>query len=254
MSMRAPGREEARTRAVVGVVAELWRYPVKSMLGEQCGQVVIEDRGIAGDRLYAVRDGEGKFGSGKNTRRFRRIDGLPGFRASYDGIIPVVTFPDGHQVRGDDPQADQHLQRALRRADVGLARESGVSHFDQAPLHLITDASLSWRAAAVPDVQVDARRVRPNLVLRTGQFAALIEDAWVGRTARIGHSAVVEFTHRTERCVMINNARDGLVHSSQVLRAVAEENDLMLGIYAKVIRPGIVRLGDEVLLMDGLLK
>ena len=174
--------------------------------------------------------------------------------ASYDGIIPVVTFPDGHQVRGDDPQADQHLQRALRRADVGLAREVGVSHFDQAPLHLITDASLSWRAAAVPDVQVDARRVRPNLVLRTGQFAALIEDAWVGRTARIGHSAVVEFTHRTERCVMINNARDGLVHSSQVLRAVAEENDLMLGIYAKVIRPGTVRLGDEVLLMDGLLK
>lgn len=251
MSMRVPGREEAGTRAVVGVVAELWRYPVKSMLGEQCGQVLMEDRGIAGDRLYAVRDGEGKFGSGKNTRRFRRIDGLPGFRARYDGIIPVVTFPDGHQVRGDDPLADQHLQRALRRADVGLAREAGVSHFDQAPLHLITDASLSWLAAAVPDVQVDARRLRPNLVLRTGRLAALIEDAWVGRIARIGPSAVVEFTHRTERCVMINNAQDGLVHSSQVLRAVAEENDLMLGIYAKVIRPGTVRLGDEVLLMDG---
>jgi uncharacterized protein len=254
MSMRVPGREEARTGAVVGVVAELWRYPVKSMLGEQCGQVVMEDRGIAGDRLYAVRDGEGKFGSGKNTRRFRRIDGLPGFRARYDGIIPVVTFPGGHQVRGDDPQADEHLQRALRRADVGLAREAGISHFDQAPLHLITDASLSWLAAAVPDVQVDARRVRPNLVLRTGQFAALIEDAWVGRTARIGHSAMVEFTHLTERCVMINNAQDGLAHSSQVLRAVAEENDLMLGIYAKVIRPGTVRLGDEMLLVDGLLE
>lgn len=253
-SMCIPGHKAARSGLAVGVVAELWRYPVKSMLGEQCGQVLMEDRGIAGDRLYAVRDGEGKFGSGKNTRRFRRIDGLPGFRARYDGIIPVVTFPDGHQVRGDDPLADQHLQRALRRADVGLAREAGVSHFDQAPVHLITDASLSWLAAAVPDVQVDARRVRPNLVLRTGRLAALIEDAWVGRTARIGRSAVVEFTHRTERCVMINNAQDGLAHSSQVLRAVAEENEMMLGIYAKVIRPGTVRLGDEMLLMDGLLE
>jgi len=70
----------------------------------------------------------------------------------------------------------------------------------------------------------------------------------------MGGSAVVKFTHRTERCVMINNAQDGLAHSSQILRAVAEENDLMLGIYAKVIRPGTVRLGDEMLLMDGLLK
>ena len=71
---------------------------------------------------------------------------------------------------------------------------------------------------------------------------------------RIGRSAVVEFTHRTERCVMINNAQDGLAHSSQVLRAVAKENEMMLGIYAKVIRPGTVRLGDEMLLMDGLLE
>jgi uncharacterized protein YcbX len=252
--MSIPGHKAAWSGPAVGVVAELWRYPVKSMLGEQCGQVLMQDRGIVGDRLYAVRDGEGKFGSGKNTRRFRRIDGLHGFRARYDGIIPVVTLPAGHQVRGDDPQADAHLQRALRRPDVGLAREAGISHFDQAPLHLITDASLSWLAAAVPDVQVDARRIRPNLVLRTGQFAALIEDAWVGRTARIGHSAVVEFTHRTERCVMINNAQDGLAHSSQVLRAVAEANEMMLGIYAKVIRPGTVRLGDEMLLMDELLK
>ena len=125
--MCIPGHKGARSGPAVGVVAELWRYPVKSMLGEQCGQVVMEDRGIAGDRLYAVRDGDGKFGSGKNTRRFRRMDGLPGFRARYDGIIPVMTFPGGHQVRGDDPLADAHLQRALRRPDVGLAREAGVS-------------------------------------------------------------------------------------------------------------------------------
>jgi MOSC domain-containing protein YiiM len=101
---------------------------------------------------------------------------------------------------------------------------------------------------------VPERRLRPNLVLQTGRPAGPAEDAWIGRTARIGHSAVVEFTHRTERCVMINNAQDGLAHSSQVLRAVAGENDMMLGVYAKIIRPGTVRVGDEMVLMDGLLK
>lgn len=230
----------------VGVVVELWRYPVKSMLGERCEKVELETRGVLGDRLWAVRDGEGKLGSGKNTRRFRRIDGLFGFRTCYDGAVPVVTFPGGRQVRGDDPQIDEQLRLALRHADVGLAREAAVSHFDRAPLHLVTDASLSWLAAAVTDAGVNSCRLRPNLVVETGLPAGFAEDAWVGRTARIGRSTVVEFTQRTERCVMVNNAQDGLAHSSRVLRAVARANDLSLGVYAKVIRAGTVHLGDEI--------
>jgi uncharacterized protein YcbX len=235
--------------AILGVVAELWRYPVKSMLGEPCEKVEFDSRGVLGDRLWAVRDGDGKLGSGKNTRRFRRIDGLFGFRARYDGAVPVVTFPGGRQVRGDDPQIDEQLRCALLRADVGLAKEAAISHFDQAPLHLVTDASLSWLAAAVADAAVDARRLRPNLVVATGQPAGFAEDAWVGRTVRIGRSAVVEFTHRTERCVMVNNAQDGLPQSSQVLRAVAAANGLSLGIYAAVRKAGTVRLGDEIELL-----
>jgi uncharacterized protein len=230
----------------VGVVAELWRYPVKSMLGERCEMVELDSRGVLGDRLWAVRDGEGKLGSGKNTRRFRRIDGLFGFRARHDGAVPVVTFPGGREVRGDDPRIDEQLRSALRRVDVGLSRESAISHFDEAPLHLVTDASLAWLAAAVTDAAVDARRLRPNLVIATGQPAGLAEDAWVGRTVRIGQSAVVELTHRTERCVMVNNAQDGLPHSSQVLRAVAEGNGLSLGVYATVIQAGTVYLGDAI--------
>jgi uncharacterized protein len=250
MSVADQGHGDPQAGETVGVVAELWRYPVKSMLGERCEKVELEGRGVLGDRLYAVRDGDGKFGSGKNTRRFRRIDGLFGFRAHYDGTIPVVTFPGGHQVRGDDPQIDEHLRCALRRGDVGLAREAGISHFDQAPVHLVTGALVSWLAAVVTDAEVDSRRLRPNLVIETTLPAGPVEDAWVGRTARIGRSAVLEFTHRTERCVMVNNAQDELAQSSQVLRAAAEANDLMLGIYAKVIQTGTVHLGDEMRLMD----
>jgi len=246
--MVADGRVSggSSTGGVAGIVAELWRYPVKSMLGERCEKVELDRRGVFGDRLWAVQDAGGKLGSGKNTRRFRRIDGLFGFSARSDGTVPVVTFPGGRQVRGDDPQIDEQLQCALLRTDVRLAREAAVSHFDQAPLHFVTDASLAWLTGAVTDAAVDARRLRPNLVIATGQSAGFAEDAWVGRTARIGRSVMVEFTHRTERCAMVNDAQDGLPPSSQVLRAVAEANGLSLGIYATVIRTGLVHLGDEI--------
>ncbi|WP_255433139.1 MOSC domain-containing protein [Alcanivorax sp. 24] len=49
----------------------MWRYPVKSMLGERCKTLRMTERGVGGDRLFTVRDTEGRFGSGKNTRRFR---------------------------------------------------------------------------------------------------------------------------------------------------------------------------------------
>ena len=80
------------------IVSKLWRYPVKSMLGEECSSVEVAARGVRGDRLFAVRDAEGKFGSGKNTRRFRQIDGLFAFRASYSSEWPDITFPDGKKM------------------------------------------------------------------------------------------------------------------------------------------------------------
>ena len=247
----ASQRRARPTGGIVGVVAELWRYPVKSMLGERCEEVELDSRGVRGDRLWALQDGDGKLGSGKSSRRFRRIDGLLGFHARYDGAVPVVTFPGGRQIRGDDPQINEQLRCALRCAEVQLAREATVCHFDLAPLHLVTDASLSWLAAAATDAGVDSRRLRPNLVIKTGQPAGFPEDAWVGRAARIGPGVVVEFTQRTERCVMVNNAQDGLAQSTQVLNAIAAANDLFLGVFARVIGVGTVHLGDEVEVLAG---
>src|SRR5579872_802023 len=99
---------------VIGVVADLWQYPVKSLLGEQRERVWLDQRGVIGDRLYAVRDEAGKFGSGKTTRRFRRIEGLFRFRAVYDGDVPLLTFPDGTTWRGDDPAIHAALSTDLR--------------------------------------------------------------------------------------------------------------------------------------------
>ncbi len=96
-----------------GTLVRLWRYPVKSMLGEQHEYLDINKRGVEGDRLFAIRTVEGKFASGKSTRRFRRVDGLFGFRAAYHDDIPEITFPDGQIMQGADPSIHTLLSNTL---------------------------------------------------------------------------------------------------------------------------------------------
>src|SRR5689334_4217963 len=136
----------------MSVVSALWRYPVKSMLGERLTEVEIEERGVRGDRLYAVRSADGKLGSGKSSRRFRRMTGLFSLRASYDGSDPVVHGPDG-QVLADDDK----LREFLGHPDIRLAREDDVMHFDAAPLHVITTATIASVADGLPEVPIDQR-------------------------------------------------------------------------------------------------
>jgi hypothetical protein len=85
----------------VGRVQELRRLPVKSILGESLPSVTLDDRGLAGDRRWAIRNAAGKFGSGKTTRRFQYMRGLFALRARYEGSVPVITMPNGMAYRGD---------------------------------------------------------------------------------------------------------------------------------------------------------
>ena len=84
----------------VGEIDKLWRYPVKSLLGESRTELSIDRRGVVGDRWFAIRDSNGKFGSGKNTRRFRKIDRLFELQAQYKDDVLSITFPDGLVIRG----------------------------------------------------------------------------------------------------------------------------------------------------------
>jgi uncharacterized protein len=94
---------------VFATVAELWRYPVKSLLGEQLQEVQVEERGVVGDRLYAVTDRNEKLGSGKTSRRFRRLDGLFDLRARDGGERPIVTLPDGRELSVGGSELDAFL-------------------------------------------------------------------------------------------------------------------------------------------------
>lgn len=229
---------------IIGVVERLWRYPVKSTGGERLAEVAVDGRGLAGDRLYAVRDGEGKFGSGKNTRRFRRMNGLLrlGSRLGHRLEGPELLDPLGRAVA--DPTA--FLRAYLQREDVELAREDQVSHFDQLPVSVLSTATLDWVREAVPSALVDERRFRPNVVLRTPPGTRpFVEDDWFGRQGEFSSGARLAFVRSSERCATTGAAQPGLPHSPQILRVIARAHDNRLDALATVAAPGMLRVGDR---------
>jgi hypothetical protein len=228
------------------IVKQLWRYPVKSMLGEACASLRVDARGVEGDRLYAVHDAEGKFGSGKNTRRLRRIDGLFGLRATSVDGIPAVHFPDGRTISAGDAGIHAALSAALGLT-VTLARETQVPHFDSSAIHILTTASLAWLKRALPGVRADERRFRPNLLLDAAGSGPL-EQQWIGRTLQVGERLKLRITQPTERCRMVTLGQGELPEDVRVLREIAQQLEAHFGVYAEVLVPGEARVGDPVLL------
>ncbi|MEU7789973.1 MOSC domain-containing protein [Amycolatopsis sp. NPDC049159] len=227
----------------MGVVAALWRYPVKSMAGERLTEVAVGERGLDGDRLYAVHDPGGKFGSGKNSTRFRRMPGLPAFAARYDGDVPVLTFPDGRVLRGDDGGVHAELAAALDFPGVRLVVEGELPHHDEAAVHLVTTSSLAWLAERTPGVALDERRFRANLLLDTGPAPGLPEEAWVGERLRIGE-VELEVLRKAVRCVMVGLPAGGLPAAPGLLKTISEVNGVTFGVQARVVRGGALRVGD----------
>jgi uncharacterized protein len=234
---------------LVGRVAELWRYPVKSMAGERCQELAFDGRGADGDRCFAVYGADGKIGSGKTTRRFRRMEGLLHFAASLDGRTAVLAGPGGARLRAGDEATDAALSAALGEP-VTVRREDHVSHFDAAPVHLLSTASLQWLAAGLGDASApDVRRFRPNIVVDAPAAAGRPEEQWRGRSLLVGERVRIDIMERAERCVMTSMSQRTLREDPRVLRTIGELNDACFGVYASVGAPGRVRAGDAVHLL-----
>jgi uncharacterized protein YcbX len=237
-----------------GQVERIWRYPVKSVRGETLASAEVVPGGIVGDRRFAVADADGKLGSGKSNRWFRKFDQLLAMSARYDadGVL-ALTLPDGRTLRQDEACLDDELRAALGRGTVRLAREGerpewSAGYNDGSELHLITTASLGWLAAVLPDAQIDERRMRPNLVLRTEQREELVEDAWLGRTLLVGEQVRLLVEEPCERCVMVNAAQAELPQRGDILKTLADRNAMNLGVLARVLTGGTVHVGDPVTL------
>ena len=221
------------------MVALLARYPVKSMGGEELDAAAVEPRGLVGDRQWAVYTDDGGIGSGKTTRRFRRVDGLLEWRAGLDGPEPSVTSPIGERYGPDDAAA--RLSEVTGRP-LAIRSEGGVRHHDESPVHVLTTASLRalGRLLGRP---VAVARFRPNVVLDVDGDGFPEED-WAGRELRLGDDVVLALGPGMPRCVMVGLPQRGLEKDKHILRTLASERDLVLGLQASVVRGGVVRVGD----------
>jgi uncharacterized protein YcbX len=211
------------------IVAELWRYPVKSMAGERLLQVELLPDGIRGDRQVQAYDASGRMVTA------RTHPGLLGHRAALgpDGE-PCV---DGR--RWDAPEVGR-LVEAAAGAGVRLARGGADARFDVLPLLVATDG-------AIQAFGHDGRRLRPNLVI--GGVEGLAEREWEGRRLRAG-DCLIAVQELRQRCVMTTFDPDTLEQDVGVLRRIAREFGGALALDCAVLRGGLLSVGDRVELSD----
>jgi len=256
---------------VVGTVGEVWRYPVKSMLGERLGGAMVTPVGVEGDRRFGVRDeADGSIISAKRSAV------LFGFRSSYDcDGLPRIQSPSGMVRRPDDPELAAELSAALGRTvtlaerrpgeetRIQMASDSDTTEgpsdhfstqeglfFDASHLLLLTTATLATLQGLHPDGRWDVRRFRPNFLIEpAGGAGGYVEEAWIGGRVAIGAEAVVDVLRPCTRCVMITHAQDELPTDRDILRTVLRENEQHAGVRADVVTPGRVSVGDAVTLL-----
>jgi hypothetical protein len=270
---------------VLGTVATLRRYPVKSMLGEDVLAGDVTPAGLAGDRVLGlVHRPTGKVASAKNPRIWRRMLTL---RAACRGAAVTITFPGGTAMAGTDPGIDAALSEFLEQpvtlagtpppdatldravpeevlrdgvratVSVEVSRIGGASaannFVDFAPLHLLTTSTLDQIGTLSPRGTVELERYRPNIVIRTGT-RGFAENEWAGCDLRIGPDLVIRVIARTPRCAIPTLEHGELPRDSHALRVPAAHNRISAmadfgpqpcaGVYAQVLRPGRIRLGD----------
>jgi MOSC domain-containing protein len=267
--------------AVMQVVG-LWRYPVKSMMGEELNATEVTGRGVVGDRRFAVVDAAtGMVAGAKNPRKWGNFFD---YRAAYveppktGSKLPAVrlTLPDGTVVTSEQPDLAQVLSNALGRevtfaealsngeSSSAQAEEywpdmEGLDHrdtvtewdlpagtfFDLAVVHVLTTATIDRLRALYPEGRFEVRRFRPNIVVSTGpDEQGFVENDWIGHAVAIGSEVRLQITGPCPRCVMTTLPQSDLPKDPGILRTAAQHNQANVGVYADVLAGGTIRRGD----------
>lgn len=273
----------------IGTVAALFRYPVKSMLGEPLQRARVGSAGFEHDRQFALRDvATGKIASAKLPHRWGRLLGLHARRV---GSETMVAFPDGRDLVVGDPLLGAALsgflgrevqlvsQRqggmALDRADpdtldgdtasiegaaisleIGQAAPDG-GFVDFAPIHFIPSSSLAQMAQITRSGESDAIRFRPNLILDCDDLPAFAENSWAGASLKVGEAAFSVITP-SPRCAVPTLAHGAMPADQTLVRNLGQINRVevfdmgklaCLGGYAAVAAAGEIAVGDDVSLL-----
>jgi hypothetical protein len=259
----------------VAAVESLWRYPVKSMAGEELPEAFVGFSGVYGDRCYAFKDSNARKGFpylNANVQqrmllyrpRFRHPEraaappNLVEAQAIAPGVTPAnaepgdmtldVVTPGGEVVAVDDPRLIEMLGEGLRGEHRLALVRSDRALTDCRPVSLIGLQTVRQIEEEV-GVAVDKRRFRANIYLdlAAGGFG---ESRLVGRRLRIGPRAVVAVLERDPRCKMISLDPETGDHDPEVLRQVAQAHEAYAGVYCAVLIEGVVAKGDPVEAID----
>lgn len=262
-----------RSSSDTGFVVSLWRYPVKSMMGEELHTTSVTDGGLLGDRVYAVIDqSTGKVASAKYPRKWGRLfdfhaalmepphpgEPLPSVRLTLpDGTLVTSAQEHVHALlssvlgrevtltttRPASPSVEVERLDALDPAetivDIGAFMMPG-RFADYAAVHLLTTATLDRLRALHPQGRFAVRRFRPNIVVESpAGEPAFVENAWVGHTLAIGAEVRLRITDPMPRCVMTTLPQGDLPHDLGILRTVAAHNQVSIPALGGEARPSV---------------
>ncbi len=260
--------------SVIGKIESLWRYPVKSMRGEEMDELFAGYAGVYGDRLFAFESSASPKGfpffTGRDQRqmiryraRFRNPEkaarpinvseaeksNANPISANVAELMVDVETPDGKTFAIDDPalidnlrvNIDENHELTLLRSDKAITDCSPLSIFA-----VQTAKKLGEEIGA----DVDKRRFRANVYVDLTNADGFAEDQFVGRSLRIGAKVTVAVLKRDARCMMITLDPDTAEKSPAILKAVAQAHEGMAGVYGAVLVEGMLRKGDPVELVS----
>jgi uncharacterized protein YcbX len=257
-----------------GKVESLWRYPVKSMRGEELIEAFIGFPGVYGDRQFAFESSAAPKGFPYLTGReqeqmllfrpvYRHPERMarPGNLADAEemGATPVyaegpdlvldVETPAGERLAIDDPRLIDVLREGIRESHELRLMRPGRAMTDCRPVSLFSIQTARQLSSEV-GADLDKRRFRANIYIDLASGEGFGENAFVGRTLQIGAKARVAVTERDPRCKMITLDPESGQPNPEVMRQLKRGHDGKAGVYGIVVVEGIVRPGDEIVVLD----
>jgi uncharacterized protein YcbX len=260
--------------SIIGRVDSLWRYPVKSMRGEELDEAFASYSGIYGDRLFAFRSSANHKGFPYFTARDQRrlLQYRPRFRypdkatrpinlieaesknanpllADLTELVVDVETPDGKTLPIDDPTLIETLRADIDPKHQVALMQSQRAMTDCRPVSIFSLQS-AQQLAEETGVPVDKRRFRANVYVELTSAKGFAENELVGRSVRIGSKVVITVLERDARCMIITLDPDTGEQTPAILKKVAQAHDGMAGVYGAVLVEGMVQKGDSLELLD----
>jgi uncharacterized protein len=261
---------------IIGTVESLWRYPVKSMHGEELDKMFTGFSGIYCDRFFAFRSSASPRGFPYLTAReqHQMLRYHPRFRypekaaaplnlAEAEGIGPGATpvyadsmdlmvdveTPAGDVVAIDDPRLIDMLREGIEDKHQLTLVRSERTMTDCRPVSLLALQTVR-KLAEETGIAVDKRRFRANIYLDLASADGFAEDKFVGRSLCIGPKVILSILERDPRCIMITLDPDTGAIAPALLKKVAQAHCSMTGVYGAVLAEGMIRKGDSVELLN----